>query len=359
LVSRNKTLTHLLYIIYTDFDVHHGNGTEVCVENLIPSSKKAKFDLPMGGEMKLFMPQWKPWLGEHDAENVLFCSVHGFGKALPGLDPDPHQPPFLPSFYPGSGEDKGWKDSNILDVGQNSTSRFEWRQSWRSVVLPRLRNFKPDMIFISAGFDAHAKDSINGGFCGALEQDYEWLTQALVAIANEQCQGRIVSVLEGGYRIQGMCVSAFARSVLEHVKVLAEADPNFFPDQMELDWEITDFEKQIKAAKEVEAELKAAKQNHVNAAALDVIMGGGEDEDEDEDGEEDETSHNHHLHEEEEEEEEDEEKEISKNPTTTTTTATTEERPKRRTTKDINFVQLNEDMNREKDAKRQKVTGTE
>jgi acetoin utilization deacetylase AcuC-like enzyme len=95
--------------------------------------------------------------------------------------------------------------------------------------------FKPDLILVSAGFDAHAKDAINGGFCGVLETDYVWLTRALVGVANQVCQGRLVSVLEGGYRIEGRNVSAFARSVHDHVLALAEARPDVMWDGLDVE----------------------------------------------------------------------------------------------------------------------------
>lgn len=338
------------------------------MENLLPNAAKANFKMPFGGEMSLSMPQWKPWLGENDAENVLFCSVHGFGKAIPGLNPDPSQPPLLPSFYPGSGKNRGWKDDFVLDVGQNSSSRLEWRQSWRSIVLPRVRAFKPDLILISAGFDAHAKDSINGGFCGALEQDYEWLTQGLVAIANECCEGRLVSVLEGGYRIQGMCVSAFARSVAEHVRVLAESDPTVVPDDPEMDWEKNDLQTQMLAAKEAEHEARMARLMQQQGRAE-----GQEDEEEDDDdeggvgaggGDEDEEGQDENGAAEEGSAEDDDEISAEDDAlelqqqagaAVPTTNVGDLSRPKRRATKDINFVELNEKMNREKESKRQKT----
>jgi acetoin utilization deacetylase AcuC-like enzyme len=73
-------------------------------------------------------------------------------------------------------------------------------------------------VLISAGFDAHRKDAINMGYLGLVEEDYEWVTRHLVRIANSTCNGRVVSVLEGGYKIQGGLVSAFARSVAAHVR---------------------------------------------------------------------------------------------------------------------------------------------
>ena len=72
------------------------------------------------------------------------------------------------------------------------------------------------------GFDAHRKDDINFSYIGIQEKDFEWITDQVVQVANKCCNGRIVSVLEGGYRIQGNVVSAFARSVAAHVRALAE-----------------------------------------------------------------------------------------------------------------------------------------
>jgi acetoin utilization deacetylase AcuC-like enzyme len=83
--------------------------------------------------------------------------------------------------------------------------------------LPALHAHRPEMIFISAGFDAHLEDDI--GQMGLVEADYAWITQQLMAVAREHAQGRIVSCLEGGYNL-----SALARSVVAHIKVLAELD---------------------------------------------------------------------------------------------------------------------------------------
>lgn len=66
-------------------------------------------------------------------------------------------------------------------------------------------------------------DRINGGFVGLDEDDYYWLTEQIVKIANKVCEGRVISVLEGGYRLRGMILSAFAQSVTAHVRALIES----------------------------------------------------------------------------------------------------------------------------------------
>lgn len=83
--------------------------------------------------------------------------------------------------------------------------------------LPALHAFKPQMIFISAGFDAHREDDL--GEMALVEADYAWMTRQIMAVADEHCQGRIVSCLEGGYNL-----SALGRSVVAHVKTLAQLD---------------------------------------------------------------------------------------------------------------------------------------
>jgi acetoin utilization deacetylase AcuC-like enzyme len=84
-----------------------------------------------------------------------------------------------------------------------------------TVWLPRLEEFKPEMIFISAGFDAHREDDL--GQLGLVEADYQWITMKIKEVAAKHAKGRIVSSLEGGYNLD-----ALGRSVEAHVRVLAD-----------------------------------------------------------------------------------------------------------------------------------------
>ena len=81
--------------------------------------------------------------------------------------------------------------------------------------IPRLEEFKPEIIFISAGFDAHREDDM--GQLALTEQDYAWITTRLRDVAARHANGRIVSLLEGGYDL-----SSLARSVEAHIRVLAD-----------------------------------------------------------------------------------------------------------------------------------------
>ncbi|KAG2494726.1 hypothetical protein HYH03_007240 [Edaphochlamys debaryana] len=100
-----------------------------------------------------------------------------------------------------------------------------WRRAWRDKILPALMNFRPDIIIVSAGFDAHRKEDLNLRYVGVTEADYEWLTGQIVQVANACCGGRVVSVLEGGYNLRGGPLgSAFARSVAAHVRALSCPD---------------------------------------------------------------------------------------------------------------------------------------
>ena len=83
-------------------------------------------------------------------------------------------------------------------------------------ILPKLRGFAPDIVFVSAGFDGHADDPLAG--LQLREDDYVWITQELLDLAKEACGGRLVSTLEGGYDLD-----ALARSVGVHVQTLMAA----------------------------------------------------------------------------------------------------------------------------------------
>ena len=146
-----------------DFDVHHGNGTE---------------DIVAGDD------------------RILMASFY--------------QHPFYPLDYVHS------TASNLVNVPVPAyTKGSEVREMILETWMPRLDAFQPEMIFISAGFDAHREDDM--GQMGLVEQDYAWITQRLVDVARRHSKGRIVSCLEGGYSL-----SALARSVEAHVRVLAD-----------------------------------------------------------------------------------------------------------------------------------------
>jgi acetoin utilization deacetylase AcuC-like enzyme len=144
-----------------DFDVHHGNGTE---------------DVFAGDE------------------RVLMAST------------------FQHPFYPYSGTDHPARNMVNVPLAAGSGS-----QAFRAAVerhwLPRLDDFAPQMIYFSAGFDAHVEDDM--AMLRLVDQDYAWVTQQVKAIADRHAGGRIVSVLEGGYAL-----SALGRSVVQHVRVL-------------------------------------------------------------------------------------------------------------------------------------------
>jgi acetoin utilization deacetylase AcuC-like enzyme len=144
-----------------DFDVHHGNGTE-----------------------EIFS----------DDERVLMAST------------------FQHPFYPYSGTDH--PAPNMVNVPLPAgTGSQGFRQAVEEHWLPALDDFAPQMIFFSAGFDAHVEDDM--AMLRLVDQDYAWVTRAVKAVADRHAGGRIVSVLEGGYAL-----SALGRSVMQHLKVL-------------------------------------------------------------------------------------------------------------------------------------------
>jgi len=149
-------------VTIVDFDVHHGNGTEDIIAN---------------------------------DDRVLMVSF------------------FQHPLYPYSGAVP--KGTNMINVPVPPYTRgMEVRELIEVHWLPRLETFAPQMIFVSAGFDAHREDDL--GQLGLVEADYEWITLKLKDVADRHAQGRIVSCLEGGYNL-----GALARSVAAHVRVLA------------------------------------------------------------------------------------------------------------------------------------------
>jgi acetoin utilization deacetylase AcuC-like enzyme len=148
-----------------DFDVHHGNGSEDIL-----------FDDP----------------------RVLMCST------------------FEEELYPFSGSQP--RGPHMLNIGLAPRSDGEaFRNAVNAYWMPALETFKPQMLFISAGFDAHREDEMST--LRLVEADYEWVTQQVMQVAHRHAQGRVVSCLEGGYEL-----SALARSVAVHVKVLMGID---------------------------------------------------------------------------------------------------------------------------------------
>lgn len=144
-----------------DFDVHHGNGTEDIFNN---------------------------------DSRVLFCST------------------FQHPFYPYSGGEVF--NEHLINVPLPAgTGGDKFREAVIAYWLPALHKFAPEMIFISAGFDAHQEDDMAHFRLHA--NDYSWVTQEILLIADRYAEGRIVSILEGGYNL-----SALGRSVVSHLKVL-------------------------------------------------------------------------------------------------------------------------------------------
>jgi len=149
-------------VAIADFDVHHGDGTE-----------------------NIF----------HDDKRVMLCST------------------FRHPYYPYSGADSG--NEHIINVPLVAGACGEdFQAAVKEKWLPALEAFKPQMLFISAGFDAHREDDMGG--LALCEADYVWVTGELKKLALCHAGGRIVSVLEGGYALP-----ALARSATAHIKVLS------------------------------------------------------------------------------------------------------------------------------------------
>ena len=151
-------------VALADFDVHHGNGSEDILAN---------------------------------DERVFMVST------------------FQAGLYPFLGEvPLGHNVANVaLPAGSDGTAL---RRAFEEVWKPHLEEFRPQLLFISAGFDAHRADEMGG--LRWVEDDYAWITRKLIGIADRHCEGRVISTLEGGYER-----FALARCVAAHVRALIEA----------------------------------------------------------------------------------------------------------------------------------------
>jgi acetoin utilization deacetylase AcuC-like enzyme len=149
-----------------DFDVHHGNGSQ----DIFWSDK-----------------------------TVMYCSTH--------------QMP----LYPGTGarSERGEHDTVVNAPLSPGDGGAKFREAFENVILPRLRDFRPELVVISAGFDAHQRDPLAN--LNLLEADFMWATQKIMEVAQASANSRVVSMLEGGYDLEGLSNSAAAHvSALMH-----------------------------------------------------------------------------------------------------------------------------------------------
>lgn len=155
----------LARVAVVDFDVHHGNGTQAAFE----------------------------------ADDSLFLASI-------------HQMP----LYPGSGAADETGVGNIVNAPvAPHVAREAWRATFAGGLMPPLEAFRPDLILISAGFDAHRRDPLAHQSLEAV--DFAWATRAVIEVARRVCDGKVVSALEGGYDLEGL-----ARSAVAHVQALGE-----------------------------------------------------------------------------------------------------------------------------------------
>jgi acetoin utilization deacetylase AcuC-like enzyme len=154
-------------VAVVDFDVHHGNGTQ-----------------------DIF------WADR----TVMYCSTH--------------QMPLFPGS--GASSERGDHDTIVNAPLASGDGGAKFRSAFENLILPRLENFAPELLIISAGFDAHSRDPLASLNLDA--DDFGWVTRKLMDIADATAGGRIVSVLEGGYNLQGL-----QESVAAHVGALMGA----------------------------------------------------------------------------------------------------------------------------------------
>lgn len=149
-----------------DFDIHHGNGTQAVFE----------------GQEGLFFASIQQW-----------------------------------PMWPGTGHPSESTASNVVNaVVAPGASRAAWRESFESL-MPKVDAFAPDLILVSAGFDAHVRDPVGQAGQSLEAEDFAWATRAIASVAQACAKGRVVSSLEGGYDLE-----ALGSSALAHVRALSE-----------------------------------------------------------------------------------------------------------------------------------------
>ena len=162
-----QVVRSLIKVAVVDFDVHHGNGTQHIFEK---------------------------------DRSLFYCSTH--------------QHP----AYPGTGLPSETGVGNILNVPlAPGSGSAEFRLAYNKRIFPSLKDFNPDIILISAGFDAHVLDPL----CQLRlnDEDFEWVTRGILKVAHDCCDSRVVSVLEGGYNLD-----ALSSSVAHHIKALLNSE---------------------------------------------------------------------------------------------------------------------------------------
>ena len=214
---KNTYRDQIKKIAIVDFDVHHGNGTEEIIQMLNYKKFCKKFQFAKNGFFTVEDVKQINWLDFDDAKNILFISTHIYDKA--------NEKKFYP--YSGGTETNTDKQSplypgGILNIpfGFKNNLPYEYRNVFRAKIIPRLCKFKPDFIFISAGFDGHENESINQHHMSLNEFDFAFITEQIQFVANKFAEGRVVSVLEGGYNVSTGLISSFAQSALTHARFM-------------------------------------------------------------------------------------------------------------------------------------------
>jgi acetoin utilization deacetylase AcuC-like enzyme len=167
IAARAAQAAGLKRVAVVDFDVHHGNGTQAA----------------LGGREGLFFASVQQW-----------------------------------PMWPGTGHPDEPVPANIVNaVSPPNAPREVWRRAF-SGLIDQVDAFKPDLILVSAGFDAHVRDPVGDASQNLEAEDFAWATRAIAEVARVRSRGRIVSSLEGGYGLE-----ALGRSALAHVRALSES----------------------------------------------------------------------------------------------------------------------------------------
>ena len=180
-IGARYALDHTIFqnILILDFDVHHGNGTDTMTR------RYADYKMNKTG---------------HNKHSIFYISTHEW------------------PLFPGTGHPKDNIPSVVLNATlEPGTSSKVFRTLYDDTIFPAIENFNPDLILLSAGFDAHYRDHISSS--QLTDEDYHWLSDNLDHLSNKLCDGRIISVLEGGYDL-----IALEKCLTDHIRILSLAE---------------------------------------------------------------------------------------------------------------------------------------
>lgn len=208
-VLRNTSLRAFVSARPPGHHAHQSLGHGFCIFNNIAIA--ARYAQKKYGIKKILIADWDVHHGDgtqaifYDDPSVFYFSTHRYGYG--------YYPGTGSAAETGKGDGKGTTLNCPFVIEDGDSPRLSILNAFQHALPKAMEAFKPELILISAGFDAHIKDPLGG--CDMSDADFAMITEEVKTLANKYCHGRIISILEGGYSLEGL-----ASATLEHLKCL-------------------------------------------------------------------------------------------------------------------------------------------